>query len=156
MFTEQKATGAPPARSLMPDPDLCTEEEVMRLVHSFYARVRNDPVLGPIFESHIADWDRHLAKMVDFWSSALRGTARYKGTPVPRHAALPGLTITLFHRWLALFRETTQALENAALQQRADDLAHRIAGSLWYGYQARHGGPAGAGGPPAHVDVART
>ena len=55
MFTEQKATGAPPARSLMPDPDLCTEEEVMRLVHSFYARVRNDPVLGPIFESHIAD-----------------------------------------------------------------------------------------------------
>jgi len=145
MFTDEKASGARLGASLMPDPELCTEDEVVRLVHTFYAKVRKDPVLGPIFESHIADWDRHLAKMVDFWSSALRGTARYKGTPMPRHAALPGLTITLFHRWLALFRETTEALENAALRQRADDLAHRIAGSLWYGYQARHGTQADGG-----------
>lgn len=125
------------AGSLMPNPELCTEEEVVRLVHAFYAKVRNDTVLAPIFESRVADWDRHLAKMVDFWSSALRGTARYRGTPIPKHAALPGLSAKLFHRWLALFRETTQTLENAALRERADDLAHRIAGSLWYGYQAR-------------------
>ncbi|VTU27574.1 Group 3 truncated hemoglobin ctb [Variovorax sp. PBL-H6] len=139
MFAEHKSPGARPAGSLMPSPDLCTEEEVVRLVHTFYSKVRKDPVLAPIFESHIDDWDRHLARIVDFWSSALRGTARYKGAPMPKHAALPGLTPALFHRWLALFRETTQALENAALQQRADDLAHRIAGSFWYGYQARHG-----------------
>jgi hemoglobin len=139
MFAEQKATGAQLAAPLMPDHDLCTEEEVVHLVHTFYSKVRNDPVLAPIFESHVAEWDLHLAKLVDFWSSALRGTARYRGAPMPKHAALPGLTATLFHRWLALFRETTQALENAQLRQRADDLAHRIAGSLWYGYQARHG-----------------
>jgi hemoglobin len=72
-------------------PDLCTEEEVVRLVHTFYSKVRNDAGLAPIFESHVVDWDRHLAKMVDFCSSALRGTARYSGTPIPRHAALPGL-----------------------------------------------------------------
>jgi hemoglobin len=139
MFAEQKATGARLAGSLMPDPDLCTDEEVVRLVHTFYSKLRKDPVLAPLFESHVADWDGHLAKMVDFWSSVLRGTARYKGAPMPRHVALPGLTATLFHRWLALFRETTQPLENAQLRQRADDLAHRIAGSLWYAYQARHG-----------------
>ncbi|CAN7705898.1 group III truncated hemoglobin [Variovorax sp. LjRoot290] len=123
----------------MPDPDLCTEEDVVRLVHTFYSKLRDDAMLAPIFESRIVDWDRHLAKMVDFWSSALRGTARYRGAPMPKHVALPGLTAQLFHRWLALFRDTTQALGNADLQERADDLAHRIAGSLWYGYQARHG-----------------
>jgi hemoglobin len=123
----------------MPNPDLCTEEDVVRLVHAFYSKLRNDAMLAPIFESHIVDWDRHLAKMVDFWSSALRGTARYRGMPMPKHVALPGLTAELFHRWLALFRDTTQALGNADLQERADDLAHHIAGSLWYGYQARHG-----------------
>jgi len=85
--------------------------------------------------------------MGDFWLSALRGTARYRGAPIPKHAALPGLTASLFHRWLALFRETTQGGDNAALQERADDLAHRIAGSLWYDYQARHGGLPDGGQP---------
>lgn len=155
MVAEQKATGARLASSLMPDPELCTEEEVAGLVHAFYAKVRKDPVLAPIFESHVADWELHLAKLVDFWSSALRGTARYKGAPIPKHVALPGLTAELFHRWLALFRETTQALGNAALRQRADDLAHRIAGSLWYGYQARHGAPAGSAQTPEHGASAR-
>ena len=67
----------------MPSPDLCTEEEVSRLVHGFYASVRKDAVLGPVFEEHVRDWDRHLPTMVDFWSGALRGTARFRGAPLP-------------------------------------------------------------------------
>lgn len=119
----------------MPNPELCTEADVVRLVHAFYAKVRNDAVLAPIFEAHVSNWEHHLGKMVDFWSSVLRGTARYRGAPMPKHAALPELRIELFHHWLHLFRETTQSLDNADLQARADELAHRIAGSLWYGYQ---------------------
>ncbi len=119
----------------MPSPDLCTEEEVHQLVHGFYGRVRQDPVLGPIFDRHIEDWNPHLAKMVDFWSGALRGTARFRGTPMPKHVALPGLSAELFQRWLKLFGQTTATLGNAAMQERADALAHRIAESLWYGYQ---------------------
>ena len=92
-------------------------------------------MLGPFFDAHVADWDHHLAKMVDFWSSTLRGTARYRGTPLLKHAALPGLDIRMFERWLSLFRETTLSLGNPALRQRADDLAARIAQSLWNGYQ---------------------
>ena len=120
----------------MPTPDLCTEEEVTRLVHSFYGGVRQDTVLGPIFEAHISQWDRHLATMVDFWSAALRGTARFRGAPMPKHAALPGLDAQLFQRWLALFRQTTATLGNDAMAERANELAGRIAESLWYGYQA--------------------
>ena len=115
--------------------ELCDEQAVTRLVHGFYARVRQDPTLGPFFDAHVVDWDHHLAKMVDFWSSTLRGTARYRGTPMPKHAALPGLDAQMFDRWLLLFRETTLSLGNPALRERADDLAARIAQSLWYGYQ---------------------
>ena len=123
----------------MPDPDLCTEDEVHALVHGFYGRVRSDAVLGPVFDRHIADWGPHLAKMVDFWSGALRGTARFRGTPMPKHIALPGLSADLFQRWLALFAETTASLPNAPMRERANELAHRIAQSLWYGYQMSRG-----------------
>jgi hemoglobin len=116
-------------------PDLCTEAEISELVYAFYARVHEDPLLAPIFSAHVKDWDQHLAKMVDFWSSTLRGTARYRGTPMPRHAQLPGLSPELFKRWLSLFHLTTRTLANVAMRERADMLAPRIAESLWYGYQ---------------------
>ncbi|WP_427911451.1 group III truncated hemoglobin [Ramlibacter sp. MMS24-I3-19] len=123
----------------MPSADLCTEDEITFLVHSFYTRVRDDGQLGPIFDAHVRDWDTHLAKMVDFWSSTLRGTARFRGTPMPKHMALPGLSAELFGRWLALFDQTTATLPNVAMRERANDLARRIAGSLWYGYQMSKG-----------------
>jgi hemoglobin len=119
----------------MPSPDLCTEDEVHQLVHAFYARVREDAVLGPIFERHVHDWDTHLAKMVDFWSGALRGTARFRGTPMPKHVALPGLSADLFRRWLTIFRQISDGLPNTSMGERANELAGRIAESLWYGYQ---------------------
>ncbi|MGV8804536.1 MAG: group III truncated hemoglobin [Polaromonas sp.] len=129
----------------MPSAELCTEEEIVELVYGFYDRVRQDEVLGPIFAAHVKHWDTHLPKMVDFWSSALRGTGRFRGAPMPKHAALPGLTVELFQRWLLLFGQTTSALPNAALAERAQDLAKRIAQSLWYGYQMHHGAIAPAG-----------
>lgn len=115
--------------------ETCTEDEVRNLVHTFYANVRRDEVLGPIFDTHVSDWDHHLGKMVDFWSAILRGTARYHGTPMPKHAALPDLSGALFQRWLKLFRATTAGLGNPAMSQRADEMAQRIAQSLWFGYQ---------------------
>jgi hemoglobin len=126
----------------MPRSYLCTEDEITHLVHDFYGRVRADAALGPIFDAHVRDWDTHLAKMVDFWSSALRGTARFRGTPMPKHVALPGLSAELFGRWLVLFRETTATLANGGMRERANELAQRIAESLWYGYQVSHQGDA--------------
>jgi len=73
--------------------------------------------------------------MVSFWSSLMRGTATYNGTPMPKHVALPDLSAELFQQWLSLFHDTTQTLPNRAFAERAEDFAHRIARSLWYGYQ---------------------
>ena len=131
----------------MPSADLCTEEEIVELVHRFYDKVRQDEMLGPIFGRHVKDWDKHLPTLVDFWSSALLGTARFRGSPMPKHVSLPGLTIELFQRWLLLFRQTTGALPNAALAEKANDLAKRIAQSLWYGYQMSQEPSTLKGGP---------
>ncbi len=123
----------------MSRPDFCTEEEISQLVHTFYAKVRRDTVLGPVFDSLIADWDHHLETMVDFWSSVLRGTGRYHGMPMPKHVTLPHLDEDLFHRWLALFDETTREIGNPELAAQAIGAAQRIAQNFWYGYQVcRH------------------
>ncbi|MEJ8810849.1 group III truncated hemoglobin [Variovorax ureilyticus] len=119
----------------MSDKELCTEEEISNLVRAFYARVRQDELLGPIFDAHIEDWDQHQHKLVDFWSTILRRTGRFTGAPMPKHARLPGLNAELFRRWLALFRETTAAQPNRTMGEQAQAAAERIAQSLWMGYQ---------------------
>lgn len=118
-----------------PDPNLFTEEDVSALVHNFYAKARKDPDLGPIFESHVIDWDAHFVQMTNFWSAQLRGTSRFRGAPMPKHIALPDLRAELFERWLQLFRQTTEELGNPTLQHHANSIAGFIATRLWQGYQ---------------------
>ena len=121
-----------------PDPNLYTEEEIAKLVHTFYAKARKDPSLGPIFEAHVIDWDAHFVQMTNFWSAQLRGTSRFRGAPMPKHIVLPELTAELFERWLQLFRQTTDELGNPSLQQQADAIASFIATRLWQGYQVNN------------------
>jgi len=118
--------------------DLCHPDDITRLVHDFYRRVRADSVLGPIFEAHIDDWDEHLDRMVSFWSSLLLRTGTYSGMPMPRHVALPDLRGDMFVRWLQLFRQTTDTFNNPRFAEQANEFANRIARSLWYGYQINH------------------
>jgi hemoglobin len=131
------STFEPP--SPLPGPDLCTEEQVTRMVHAFYARVRADPLLGPVFAAHVDDWPVHLAHLVDFWSAMLRGTRRFSGAPVQRHNALPGLDAAMFERWLALFAATTAELGNRAMQRLADEMAQRVAANLQARYRPQRG-----------------
>lgn len=118
----------------------CSEDEVVRLVHAFYAQVRRDPRLGPIFERHVADWDAHLGHLVDFWSALLRGTRRFSGAPMARHLALPGLDAELFRRWLEIFGQTTAQLGNPAMKAQADAHAARIAERFWHHYRLNRAG----------------
>ncbi len=119
----------------MPSLKLCSEAEVADLITTFYAKVRVDPLLAPIFERHVADWILHMPKMVAFWSTALCGSKHYRGNPMLLHRALPGLTPAIFQRWLDLFQEAASALPNRTMAQRAGELSQRIAQSFWYDYQ---------------------
>jgi hemoglobin len=114
-------------------PSGLSEPLIERLVHTFYGRVRQDALIGPIFEARLADrWDMHLAKMVDFWSSIALRSGRYFGRPHVAHQGL-GLAPLHFQRWLALFEETARAVCDEASAAFFIDRAHRIADSLQIG-----------------------
>ena len=69
-----------------------SEDGIALLVDHFYAKVRVDPVLGPIFERVVrGEWGPHLETMRDFWSSVMLTSGRYKGAPVPAHLRIKGI-----------------------------------------------------------------
>ncbi len=86
-----------------------TEAMIDAQVRAFYGKIQNDPMLGPIFSRVVEDWEVHLLRMVDFWSSVLLTTGRYKGRPVPKHMPL-NLEPAHFERWLRIFGETAHEI----------------------------------------------
>ena len=135
---------------MMPSPAIpsaqrVTEEGIRRLVDAFYAKVRRDPQLGPVFDNAIgADgWPAHLAKMYDFWSSVMLTTGRYKGNPMAVHMAVTGIEAPLFARWLELFGATAEELFAPQLAAAFRGKAERIAESLMLGLFYRPGMRAG-------------
>lgn len=115
-------------------------DEVMidRLVRSFYARIREDDVLGPIFEERITDWEPHLQRMCAFWSSVVLMSGRYHGRPMQKHAPLP-IDGAHFDRWLALFEETAEEVCPPPAAAHFIDRARRIAESLELGIAVSRG-----------------
>lgn len=97
------STDVSPVAASFPD------EAITGLVHEFYARIRADEVLGPIFDSRIEDWPHHLGRMVGFWKAVLRGEPTFKpserGPPPLLHRQIPGLTHEHFDRWLGIFAD---------------------------------------------------
>lgn len=114
------------------------------LVHRFYGKVRADPLLGPIFDARVADWDRHLARMEAFWSSVALMTGRYHGQPVPAHVPLP-VDAVHFSRWLDLFRATAREICTPQGAAHLIERAERIARSLHIAVELNKAEP---GAPP--------
>ncbi len=85
--------------------DIQDREDVHLLVVSFYTKIRNDKVLGPIFNSIITDWDAHLELLTDFWETQLFLKRKYYGNPVTAHQEVDdkmnhGVTSEHFGLWL--------------------------------------------------------
>ena len=110
---------------------IASRADIIRLVNAFYERVREDDILGPIFNDVArVDWESHLPKMYDFWESVLFGTAAFKGAPVPVHLALSrrvALPSSEFDRWIALFHAAVDTLFVGPLANEAKIRASRIA-----------------------------
>ena len=103
---------------------LITETEIATIVEQFYAKVRVDPEIGPVFNDAVENWDAHLALLKDFWSTVLLTTGRYKGNPLLAHFPLP-IEERYFARWLKLFSETANEVvpaSQAAIVTRKADL----------------------------------
>jgi hemoglobin len=49
------------ARTAIPEADHASvETAIAACVEDFYAKARKDPLLGPVFNAAVADWDVHL------------------------------------------------------------------------------------------------
>jgi hemoglobin len=83
--------------------DIINHKDITLLVDSFYAKVKSDDLLSPIFKN--VDWSHHLPRMYDFWGSIVLGAQTFHGDPFQKHAHLP-LNPSHFNRWLKLFDHT--------------------------------------------------
>lgn len=117
---------------------------VSAFVEHFYARIREDGVLGPIFAARIRDWPAHLDRMKAFWRSVLHNSGEFSGNPMLKHMVIPGLDATHFAHWLNLFYETLRELEPAPEATRlVGERARLIADSLLTGIETNRKGAGG-------------
>ena len=107
-----------------------SEEEIRRMVTTFYTNVRQDDLLGHIFEYRFqGQWAPHLDRMCDFWSGVLHASGRYHGNPRQAHAGLM-VGSEHFDRWLELFAETLGGLFDAETAALIYERASRMRGVL--------------------------
>lgn len=86
--------------------DINSLQDVQLLVNEFYSKIREDELIGPIFEVIIKDhWPEHLQKMYRFWQTVLLDEHTYYGSPFLPHAQMP-LTSIHFERWIQIFNTT--------------------------------------------------
>jgi hemoglobin len=109
------------------------EDMISTLVDRFYAAVRLDPLIGPVFEARVEDWDAHLVKLKAFWSAVVLRTGRYRGSPMPVHVAIDEISSKHFERWLELFAETAREVCPPDAAALFVDRSHRIGQSLQLG-----------------------
>lgn len=114
------------------------EPMIASLVDAFYARVRADPLLGPVFDARITDWEPHLQQMRLFWSSVALMSGVYHGRPMPKHLPLP-VDAVHFDRWLELFEATAREVCPPAAADHFIERARRIAQSLELGIAGAQG-----------------
>ena len=111
------------------------EDLIAKLVDRFYATVRQDALIGPVFEARVKDWDAHLTKLMAFWSSVVLKSGRYRGSPMPVHVAIDEISGNHFARWLQLFAETARDVCPPAAAALFIDRSQRIAEIAAIGHQ---------------------
>ncbi len=112
-----------------------TEADINKVVRAFYADVRRDDLLGPVFATkiHDEDWESHMLHIADFWSSIFLKTGRYNGNPMQKHASLSQITPEHFRRWLSLFAQTLNDTVTPEQASKFYAMAERIGSSLQMG-----------------------
>jgi hemoglobin len=105
------------------------EAMIETVLREFYARVRQDELLAPIFAARIEDWDEHMERIFAFWSSVALATGRYQGAWAEKHMTL-SIDARHFDRWLELFEATARELSPPAAADHLIERARRIARNL--------------------------
>lgn len=106
--------------------DILTETDVELLVHSFYGKVRKDELLAPVFNPIVGNnWEHHLQRMTDFWSTLLLYTKKFTDDPLTKHLPL-AIQKEHFDKWLLLFNQTIDELFKGPIADNARNRANSI------------------------------
>ena len=121
----------------MPEiPTQFAEDKLSRQVTLFYARVRQDADLGPIFNQAVSDWPAHLSKLTDFWHAVMLTSGRYKGDPMTAHMRHTAIRPEHFDRWLMLWRQASEEVmspeDASALIAKAERIGESLKLALFY------------------------
>ena len=123
-------------RPTLPPRFPATPEQINAQVRAFYARVRQDAVLGPVFANHVTDWSAHEEKIASFRRNAILFERSYDGNPQRVHIERPDVKPEMFAHWLDLFEEVaTQTLPPETATPWVA-LARRIGGGMKAGVQS--------------------
>lgn len=107
--------------------DISNIEDIKLLVNTFYEKVQNDDLIGPIFnEKMTGRWPEHLEKMYRFWQTLLLEEHTYSGSPFPPHKQLP-VNQSHFDRWMEIFTGTVDSLFVGKLAEEAKIRAGNMA-----------------------------
>ncbi len=91
-------------------PDIKNIEDIKLLVDSFYDQVKEDQIIGYIFNEVMeVDWEDHLPRIYSFWETILLNKASFKGNPMLKHIPISRKTQLIeehFNQWLKLWEET--------------------------------------------------
>lgn len=108
--------------------------DINKLVLAFYATIRKDELLGPIFNKQIAPdhWPAHLEKLTDFWETNLFAKPVFKGNPTQAHiktdfAFNNTISKEHFDHWLELWFQTIDSMYEGELAERAKHGAQNMA-----------------------------
>jgi hemoglobin len=109
--------------------DLEQKKDTEMLVNAFYGRVKQDPLLSPLFNERIPEeaWPQHLQRMYAFWNAILFAEKGFEGNPMLKHLSLP-VEGRHFDQWLSLFMQTVDELfagpKADKAKMRASSIAH--------------------------------
>ena len=112
-----------------------SEDQIDRVVATFYACIREHPGLGPVFAAHVRDWPAHEAKIAGFWKNAILHQRGYDGNPLAVHRAAGNVRLGMFSVWLGLFDSVLRLELPPETAAAWSALAHRIGRSLMFGMQ---------------------
>lgn len=105
--------------------DIENRGDVSKLVETFYAKIKEDQRLGPIFNKRLTSediWEQHLVKLTDFWETNLFQVIKFEGNPMKAHqetdkAVDYSINQEDFYQWLMLWNST---IDNLFLGNRAN------------------------------------
>jgi hemoglobin len=105
---------------------------VHQVVVAFYAKVREDPLLGPVFCEILGeDWSAHIEKVAAFWRYTTRIDRTYHARDfMPAHLKHLQIQATFLPRWLMLFRQTAQDICPKEAADHLIGIAERMAVSI--------------------------